>query len=68
MASRLMLSLKKATTQKPWSLETMTTISQGKSTEGGTDYSVQQVHRGLHEISQNPAVLNEEDMELNVVP
>ena len=69
MASRLMLSLKKAAVQlnKPWSLETMTNISQGRPTEGRTSYSAQWVHGGSREISRTPAVLNDEDIEFNAV-
>ena len=71
MASRLMLSLKKATVQpsKPWSLDTMTTVSQGTSTDDGrTGYSAQRVRGGLDETSPTPAVPNEEDIELGAVP
>jgi len=70
MSSRLMLSLKKTTVQleKPWSLSTLTTISMGRSTDGGTSYSTQGVHEGSHEIPPTPPVRNEEDIELNAVP
>jgi len=69
MASRLMLSLKKATVQpnKPWSLDTMTTVNQGTSTDGRTGYSAQRVRGGLDETSPTPAVPNEEDIELGAV-
>ena len=70
MASRLMLSLKKTAVQpmKPWSLDTMTTTSGGRSPEDGASYSAQRTHRGLRETSQTPAALDEEDVELNAVP
>lgn len=70
MASRLMISLKKATAQAkiPWSLDTMTTISLGRSTEDGVVNSTPRVPGGLHEISLTSAAQNEEDMELGAMP
>ena len=69
MASRLMLSLKKAATQPKqlWSLDTMATISGGRTLESVASYSAQRMHRGLHGTSQTPSALDEEDVELNAV-
>jgi len=63
MATRLMLSLKKAA-EGPrvlWSLETMTNLRQGESRGNGT--LTPRVPDGLHEISLTSAVPNE-DIEL----
>jgi hypothetical protein len=70
MASRLMLSLKKATAQptRPWSLKTMTSTSQGRSTGNETINSVPRVPRGSHEIPRSPAAQNGGDIELGAVP
>ena len=61
MASRLMLSLKKAAVEPKgvWSLETMNTMSQGELTEDGTIRPTLRASSGLHEIS-------EEGIELDV--
>ena len=66
MASRLMLSLKKAAAQPkiPWSLKTMTIISQGRITEGGIINSPPRVPGEWHEISRVPAAPNEGGVEL----
>ena len=63
MASRLMLSLKKAAVKptEAWSLETMTTMSQGGLTGDGTIHSVSRAPSGLREIP-------EEDIELDAAP
>ena len=65
MAARLMLSLKKAVVQpaEPWSLDTMATTSEGRSLGGGASYHTQRTHGKLHETSQKPEVLDEEDVE-----
>ena len=70
MVSRLMISLKKVTAQAkmPWSLDTMTTISLGRSTGDGTVDSAPRVPGGLHETSQASAAPNGEDMELGAMP
>ena len=70
MASRLMLSLKKATVQlnKPWSLDTMATIDLGMPAEGGVNYPAQRMHEGSHQIQPALAAPNEEDIELDAVP
>ena len=68
MASRIMLSLKKASVQPkmPWCLETLTTVSYGRSeAEDGTVRFAPQ--GGLREASQNSVSPNEEDMELDAV-
>ena len=69
MASRLMLSLKKATVQPKilWSLDTMTSIGQGSSARDGTITFAPTVFRGLHETSQAPAAPNEGDIELGAM-
>ena len=68
MASRLMLSLKKAIQPKdPWSLQIMTTTNQGRPTGDGTINFAPRVPRGLDGILRAPVVPNEEDMELDSV-
>ncbi|KAF9644339.1 hypothetical protein BDM02DRAFT_3122078, partial [Thelephora ganbajun] len=70
MASRLMLSLKKAGVQPKamWSIATMTDPSWGRSTEGGTIRFVSQVPEGLREISSTSAAQNEGGIELGTIP
>ncbi|KAF9642340.1 hypothetical protein BDM02DRAFT_3124642 [Thelephora ganbajun] len=70
MASRLMLSLKKAGVQPKamWSIPTMTDPSGGRSTEDGTIRFASQVPGGLREISLTPAAQNEEGIELDAIP
>ena len=70
MASRLMLSLKKAIDQPnvPWSLEVMTTINWGESARDETIDFASRVPRGLGEISRASAESSEEDMELGALP
>ena len=64
MAARLMLSLKKAVVQptEPWSLNTMATISEGRSLGGSASYHTQRTHGRLQETPQKPAALDEEDV------
>ena len=70
MASRLMLSLKKATVQPKilWSLDTMTSMGRGRSAGGRTIIFAPRVPRGLHEASRAPVAPNEGDMELGAMP
>ena len=70
MASRLMLSLKKATVQPKmlWPLDTMTSMGRGRSAGDGTINFAPTVPRGLHEISLAPVASDEEDMELGAMP
>jgi len=60
-----MLSLKKAVVQptEPWSLDTMATVSEGRSLEGRASYYTQRTHGRLQETPQKPAVLDEEGVE-----
>jgi len=69
MASRLMLSLKKATTKPKilWSLDTMASVNRRGSTGNGTINFAPRVPRGSHKISLAPVAPNEEDMELGTV-
>jgi len=69
MATRLMLSLKKAAAEPKglWSLETMATMGWGRSTEDGTADPAPRVPGGSREISLTPAAPNEEDIELDAV-
>ena len=70
MASRLMLSLKKATVQPKilWSLDAMVSIGRGRSTGDGTINPTPPVPRGFPEISRASTASSEEDMELDVIP
>lgn len=70
MASRLTLSLKKATAQPkiPSSLETMTNTSRGRSTGDGTIDPAPRVPEGSHEILRASAAPNDEDIELGAMP
>ena len=61
-----MLSLKKASVQPktPWCLETLTTVSYGRPTEGGAAPFTPRLFGRQGETSQN-SVANEEGMELD---
>jgi hypothetical protein len=67
MASRLMLSLKKAAAEPrgAWSVATMTTFGPGKPLGGGTLAFASQT---LSESCESSAPPNEENMELEFVP
>ena len=63
MASRLMLSLKKASVDpKLWSLETMSTVTQGRLAEDGTIYFASP--GGSYGMSRTFTVPNGEEIEL----
>lgn len=66
MASRLMLSLKKAAAnqKRVWSLETMSNPSLGRTIDDGTTRFVSRVPGGSHEIPLRPMVPDVEDTEL----
>lgn len=68
MASRLMLSLKKAAakTSQAWSLQSMTNSTRGRTSAGGTLRFASQVPGRPHGISLAPMVLDAE-MELDTV-
>jgi hypothetical protein len=70
MASRLMLSLKKASVQPkiPWSLDTMTSVSPRRSAGGEVIIFASRMTRGSHGIPRSLAAPNEEDMVLGGVP
>ena len=70
MASRLMLSLKKAAAgpQVVWSLEIMTNPSWGSTVEEATLRFAPRVSGGRHELSLVSAGRDEEDVELDPVP
>jgi len=69
MASRLMLSLKKATVQPKilWSLDTMTSTGRGRSAGDGPITFAPTIFRRLHETSRAPVAPNEGDMELGAM-
>lgn len=68
MASRLMLSLKKAAIEPtgPWSLTTMTNLSTGGAPEDSVSFASPGLG-GSHEISETSAPRNEEDIELELM-
>ena len=70
MASRLMLSLKKASVQPKavWSLETMTNPGSGTPTEEARVRFAARVPGGSHENPLTPADLDEEGIELGATP
>jgi len=70
MASRLMLSLKKATAQPKilQSLDTMTSIGRGRSAGDETTNFAPRVLIGLHETSRAPVAPSGGDMELGAMP
>lgn len=70
MASRLMLSLKKAAAKPtvPWSLTTMTNSGKGKTPEIGTIRFASWTLSGSQEISGTLSPSNEGDVELESMP
>ena len=70
MASRLMLSLKKASVEPKgmWSLETMTNQSAGRVAGGGTVRFASWVPGGSCETSPHSVALDEEGIELDAKP
>ena len=67
MASRIMLSLKKASVQPktPLCLETLTTANHGRSTKDGTVRLTPRVLGRQRETSQNSVTPDEEGVELD---
>ena len=70
MASRLMLSLKKAAAEStgPRFTTTMISPSEGRVPENGTLLFASQALDGPHETPETPTLLNEEDIELEFTP